>query len=86
MASPVQPLDFERIISYAIGDATLFVYLFLIAMSIYAAKMRMPTEVYLMLMFLFIVIMYLTIGWGPAIVVFVIMGLFLGYKIVRIFQ
>jgi len=75
MASPVEPLDFESIISYAIGDATLFVYVAVIAFSILAAKIRMPISAYLMLMFIFSIIMYFTIGWTVPIVIIIFVAI-----------
>lgn len=84
MASPVQPLDFESIISYAIGDANLFVYIGVIVLSIIAAKVRMPMRAYFMMMFVFILIMYFTLGTTVAIIISIIAAIIIGSIIARI--
>ena len=83
MASPVQPLDFESIISYAIGDATLFIYIALVAFSILAAKVRMPIGAYMMLMLIFIIIMNFTIGTGIAIVAIIFTAIWVAITFVK---
>jgi len=86
MANPVEPLNFESIISYAIGDATLFIYIALIAFSIFAAKVRMPINAYLMMMFVFTLIMYFALGWELAIVVMIFVAIAVTFTIIRGFK
>ena len=77
----VNPLDFETIISYVIGDATIFIYIFAIVLSAYAAKLRMPSSAYFLLMFIFVMMMYFSTGWTGAIIIFIIAAIFLGWRI-----
>lgn len=83
MADFVQPLNFEEIISYAVGDAMLFVYIALISFSVLAAKVRMPISAYLMMMFIFSGIMYFTIGFPLFFVVAVLLAIVITLAIMR---
>ena len=69
------PLDFERIISYTIGDTTLFLYIGLIVLAGLAAKIRMPVSSFMMLLLVYLIIMYMTLGSTIVILIAIILAI-----------
>ena len=80
----VNPLDFETIISYAIGDATIFFFVAAIALSVLAAKWRIPITAYFMMMFIFMLIMFFSLGLEVVLLIVIIIGIITGYILTKI--
>lgn len=82
----VQPLDFETIISYVIGDATIFFFIAAITLSILAAKWRVPILAYFVMMVVFMLIMFFTLEFEIVMLIMIIIAAIAGLTLAKILK